>query len=79
MVFWDSRTIHSGQEAMKSREKPNMRCVVYVCMIPRGINNMAKRLKLMKNAEQLITILVKLRCSLRIPGHMGVIWELLAR
>jgi hypothetical protein len=35
MVFWDSRTIHAGQEAVKTRDVPNMRCVVYVCMLPR--------------------------------------------
>lgn len=35
MVFWDSRTIHCGQEALKEREKPNFRCVVYICMTPR--------------------------------------------
>jgi hypothetical protein len=35
MVFWDSRTIHAGQEACKERPVPNMRCVVYVCMQPR--------------------------------------------
>jgi hypothetical protein len=45
MVFWDSRTIHSGQEAMKTREQPNMRCVVYVCMLPRGNCNMNKKIK----------------------------------
>ena len=35
MVLWDSRTIHSGQEAVKARSAPNFRCVVYVCMEPR--------------------------------------------
>jgi hypothetical protein len=35
MVFWDSRTIHCGQEAIKERSKPNMRCVAYICMTPR--------------------------------------------
>lgn len=31
MVFWDSRTIHAGKEALQSREKPNFRCVGYIC------------------------------------------------
>ena len=37
MVFWDSRTIHSGMEAQKTRKKPNMRLVVYVCQTPRKL------------------------------------------
>lgn len=35
MVFWDSRTIHCGQEAMKSRAEPNHRNVVYICFTTR--------------------------------------------
>lgn len=37
MVLWDSRTIHSGQEALKQRAQPNIRCVVYICMTPRSM------------------------------------------
>lgn len=36
LVLWDSRTIHSGQEAMKERPKPNFRCVGYLCYTPRS-------------------------------------------
>jgi len=36
MVFWDSRTIHCGQEAIRNRAKPNMRCVAYICMTARS-------------------------------------------
>jgi hypothetical protein len=36
MVFWDSRTIHCGVEAQKGREKPNHRCVAYLCYKPRS-------------------------------------------
>lgn len=36
MVFWDSRTIHCGQEAMRNRANPNMRCVAYICMTARS-------------------------------------------
>jgi hypothetical protein len=36
IVLWDSRTIHMGQEAMKTRKKPNFRCVGYVCMLPKN-------------------------------------------
>ena len=36
MVYWDSRTIHCGQEAVSNRVKPNMRCVSYLCYMPRS-------------------------------------------
>jgi hypothetical protein len=39
MVFWDSRTIHCGQEPMKIRKKQNVRCVVYLCYTPRSLAN----------------------------------------
>jgi hypothetical protein len=35
MVFWDSRTIHCGQEPLKERGAPNFRCIVYLCYTPR--------------------------------------------
>jgi hypothetical protein len=37
MVLWNSRLIHAGQECLKTREKENFRCVVYVCMVPRKL------------------------------------------
>ena len=36
-VFWDSRTIHAGQGAMKGRAKQNVRCVGYMCYTPRNL------------------------------------------
>jgi len=36
MVFWDSRLIHCGNEAMKQRKNPKHRCVVYLCYQPRA-------------------------------------------
>ena len=36
LVLWDSRTIHSGREPLKSRSQPNDRCIVYVTMTPRS-------------------------------------------
>jgi hypothetical protein len=36
MVFWDSRTIHCGTEPVRTRNKQNLRNVVYVCMKPRN-------------------------------------------
>ena len=35
IVYWDSRTIHCGQEALENRSKPNIRCVSYLCYMPR--------------------------------------------
>jgi len=35
MVFWDSRTIHCGCEAMKNRKSLNFRGVIYLCYLPR--------------------------------------------
>ena len=37
LVFWDSRTIHCGSEAMKTREKPNIRAIIYLCYMPRSL------------------------------------------
>ena len=39
MVFWDSRTIHSGIEASKERLKPNLRNIIYICMQPKDPYN----------------------------------------
>ncbi len=35
IVFWDSRTIHCGVEANRSREKFNFRAIIYLCYMPR--------------------------------------------
>jgi hypothetical protein len=35
LVLWDSRTIHCGSEALKTRAQPNFRNVAYVCYEPR--------------------------------------------
>ena len=37
IVFWNSQTIHSGTEAMKTRENINTRCIVYLCYSPRSM------------------------------------------
>ena len=39
IVFWDSRTIHAGREALKNRVLPNYRCVIYLCYMPRSLSN----------------------------------------
>ena len=53
MVFWDSRTIHCGTEAQKTREKQNMRNIVYVCMIPRNLASEASIRKKQKAFNEL--------------------------
>jgi hypothetical protein len=48
MVLWDSRTIHCGSEALKTRKTQNFRHVVYVCYEPRNRctqSNLTKKLK----------------------------------
>lgn len=35
LVLWDSRTIHSGQEAMQARKEENIRFVAYLCYTPK--------------------------------------------
>jgi hypothetical protein len=35
VVFWDSRTMHAGQESLMSRAEPNFRMAVYLCYLPR--------------------------------------------
>ncbi len=42
MVFWDSRTIHCGVEALKERPKPNTRAVIYLCYMPRNKSTQAQ-------------------------------------
>lgn len=37
MVFWDSRTIHCGVEAMKGRSLPTFRSIIYLCYAPRSL------------------------------------------
>lgn len=48
LVLWDSRTIHCGSEALKTRTKPNFRNITYVCYEPRencDEKNLAKKQK----------------------------------
>lgn len=48
MVLWDSRTIHCGVEALKTRSTSNTRAIVYVCYTPRRFATssvIAKRIK----------------------------------
>lgn len=48
LVLWDSRTIHCGVEALKTRLVPNFRAVIYLCYMPRYLcsdKNLKKKQK----------------------------------
>jgi len=52
MVFWDSRLIHCGNEAMKCRNYPKQRCAIYLCYQPRNFitsSNLNKKKKAFEN------------------------------
>lgn len=53
LVLWDSRTIHQGKEAEKTRKEENFRIVVYVCMMPRHTSNIKALSKKMKAFKEL--------------------------
>lgn len=37
LILWDSRTVHSGMQPLKTRKEPNFRLVSYVCMTPKKL------------------------------------------
>ena len=48
LVLWDSRTIHCGSEAFKSRNVSNFRSIIYLCYMPRKLcskKNLEKKQK----------------------------------
>jgi hypothetical protein len=53
LVFWDSRTIHCGIEAVKTRLKPNFRAIIYLCYMPRQLCSKANLKKKQKAFEEL--------------------------
>ena len=53
LVFWDSRTIHCGIEAAKTRLMPNFRAIVYLCYMPRQLCSKANLKKKQKAFEEL--------------------------
>lgn len=55
MVFWDSRTIHSGLEPAKERKELRKRCVAYLCYTPRKLASAAMLKKKVKAFEELRT------------------------
>ena len=53
MVFWDSRTIHCGLEAVRGRAQQNFRCVAYLCYMPRRIATESELKKKIKAFEEM--------------------------
>jgi hypothetical protein len=53
LVLWDSRTIHCGIEAVKTRATPNLRAVIYLCYMPRNQSNPKKLAKKQKAFDEL--------------------------
>lgn len=52
MFLWDSRTIHQGYAPLKTRTKENIRCAIYICMVPaHGIEQkqLKKRIECFEN------------------------------
>lgn len=45
LVFWDSRTIHCGVEAMRGRILPTFRAVIYLCYMPKCLFSKANKTK----------------------------------
>ena len=55
LVFWDSRTIHCGSEALKHRSEQNLRAVIYLCYLPRTLCTEKNLQKKRKAFEELRT------------------------
>jgi len=53
LVLWDSRTIHCGLEALKTRKIPNFRNIVYLCYQPRNKTSVKELLKKQKAFEEM--------------------------
>lgn len=55
LVLWDSRTIHCGVEALRNREKPNLRAIIYLCYMPRELSTQKLLEKKQKAFQELRT------------------------
>jgi len=55
MVFWDSRTIHCGCEALKERPNHNFRAIIYTCYTPKTLITPALLRKKQKAFNELRT------------------------
>lgn len=55
LVLWDSRTIHCGVEALRNREKQNLRAIIYLCYMPRELSTQKLLEKKQKAFQELRT------------------------
>jgi len=78
MVFWDSRTIHCGAEAMRGRAEANFRAVVYVCMMPKTVcddKNLKKRLQAFEDLRTSNHYPHKVKLFPKMPRTYGNVME----
>jgi hypothetical protein len=74
LILWDSRTFHQGVESRRERKIPNMRGVVYVCMMPRktSIEKELKKKRKAFNAKRMTTHWAnKIRLFPKLPRTYG--------
>jgi hypothetical protein len=55
LVLWDSRVIHAGTESKRNRANPKIRCVAYICFMPRGDTSETMLKKKRKAFEEMRT------------------------
>jgi hypothetical protein len=74
MVFWDSRTIHCGTEAVKGRTKPKNRSIIYTCFQPRTFATaklIEKKRKAFKDSRTTSHWPAKPKLFSKLPQHYG--------
>lgn len=74
MVFWDSRTIHCGVEPLKTRLKPNFRCVAYLCYMPRSMateKDLAKKIEVFEAGRMTTHWPIKAKMFQKTPHTYG--------
>jgi ectoine hydroxylase-related dioxygenase (phytanoyl-CoA dioxygenase family) len=75
LVLWDSRTIHCGTEALKTRTNTNFRCVAYLSYMPRHLStkqsNSKKRIHAFENMRTCSHNSVKSRLFSKQPQTYG--------
>jgi len=67
LVLWDSRTIHCGTEAVKTRLVPNFRNIVYVCYQPRS-QSVAKQIAKKQKAFNMLRMTTHWPLKVRLFG-----------
>jgi hypothetical protein len=65
LVLWDSRTIHCGSEALRGRDKPNFRAIIYICYMPRNLST-KKDLEKKQKAFQELRMTTHWPCKIKL-------------